>query len=238
MPQIQISTTQNVQIEYSTANIGIRILSQLIDFTILFIYTVSILTITSSLKLSGPSILVILLPVFFYSFIMESIFHGQSFGKMILKIKVVRLDGSQASILQYFIRWIFRLIDTPFYGLIGIISIVMSNKGQRIGDKAAGTTVVSLQKKYDFKNSIYRAVQDDYQVQFPQVELLTEKDIHTINEVMNHYMKNPDIQSRHLMVQAKQAIQKRAGIESAMDSLPFLKTILKDYNYILRNEMN
>jgi uncharacterized RDD family membrane protein YckC len=237
MSQIRINTSQNVEIERTAANVGIRIVSQIIDYIILFIYFMFIIFISYLIKSESLAFfLICLIPAFFYSFIMESAFQGQSVAKMILKIKVVKLDGSQPSILNFFIRWIFRLIDTPFYGIVAIISISTSGKGQRLGDKAAGTTVISLQKKYDLKNSIYRSINEEYKLQFPQVELLKEEDINTVNEVLNHYNGNSGTQARELLIKTKSAIILKTGIDTQIESLPFLRTIVKDYNYMIRNE--
>jgi uncharacterized RDD family membrane protein YckC len=239
MANLKINTSQNVQIEYPTANVGLRILSQIIDYIFIAIYIFSVFYLISLANLNdGAIVAIFFLPVFFYSFILESIFHGQSFGKMLMRIKVVKLDGSQASLLNYFIRWMFRLIDViPFYGIVAIISIAAGSKGQRLGDRAAGTTVVSLQKTYNFKYSVYRTINEDYKLQFPQVAQLSDSDISTVNEVLNHYVKNPGIQAGNLVSKTKEAILKKAGIETKMESIEFLRAIVKDYNYILRNEV-
>lgn len=238
MAQIRINTSQNVEIEHPTANVGQRILSQLLDYVFIFAYIMLVSLVFGMLRINEMALMLIAyLPAFFYSFITESIFHGQSFAKMILKIKVVRLDGSQATILNYFIRWMFRIIDVGIsYGFVAIITTAVSSKGQRLGDKAAGTIVVNLNKRYNFRNSVYKRISEDYKLQFPQVEFLTEKDINTINEVVNHYFKNPGMQSRKLLLKAKEAIILKTGIETSLESIPFLKTIVNDYNYILRNE--
>ncbi len=239
MAQIKINTSQNVQIEYPIANVGIRILSQLLDYVFIFAFImVVLLIITGLLKINDSAILLIsLLPIFFYSFITESIFHGQSFAKMILGIRVVKLDGSQATLLNYFIRWMFRIIDVSLlYGIVAIISSAISSKGQRLGDKAAGTIVVSLKKRHDFRNTIYKRISENYKLQFPQVAQLSEIDVKTINEVINHYYKNPGVKSRQLLLKTKEAIVVKTGIETQLESIPFLRTIVKDYNYVLRND--
>lgn len=238
MAQISINTSQNVQIEHPTANVGIRILSQLLDYVFIFIYVMIIVSIFSTLQINwGLGMILLFLPAFFYSFLMESIFHGQSFAKMILNIKVVKLDGSQATILNYFVRWMFRLIDVAMTnGVVAVLTVAISSKGQRLGDKAAGTTVVSLKKRYDFKNSIYRSINENYKMQFPEVEQLNEQDIITVNEVINHYFKNPGVQSRQLLIKTKDAITKKTGIETKLDSVQFLRTIVKDFNYMIRND--
>lgn len=238
MAQISINTSQNVQIDHPTADVGIRILSQLLDYVFIFVYVMLIIFISDLIGIDGGyGILLILLPAFFYSFITESIFHGQSFAKMILNIKVVKLDGSQATLLNYFIRWMFRLVDVAISnGIVAILVVAISSKGQRLGDKAAGTTVVSLKKRYDFKNTIYRRISENYQMQFSQVELLSEEDISTVNEVINHYFKNPGIQARQLLIKTKEAITRKMGIETKLDSIEFLRTIVKDFNYMVRDD--
>jgi len=67
---------------------------------------------------------------------------GQTIGKMITKIKVVREDGSPIDMEQAFKRNILRVIDGFFAYLIGAILIWRSDKQQRLGDTYAKTVVV------------------------------------------------------------------------------------------------
>ncbi|MFZ3050108.1 RDD family protein [Methanothrix sp.] len=67
---------------------------------------------------------------------------GQTVGKMITKIKVVREDGSPIDMSQAFTRNILRIIDGLFAYLIGAILIWRSDKQQRLGDSVARTVVV------------------------------------------------------------------------------------------------
>jgi len=67
---------------------------------------------------------------------------GQTVGKMITKIKVVREDGSPIDMSQAFTRNILRIIDGLFAYLIGAILIWRSDKQQRLGDSMARTVVV------------------------------------------------------------------------------------------------
>ena len=69
------------------------------------------------------------LPVVFYSLIFEALLEGQTIGKRIMKIKVVKIDGYQASIYDYLVRWFFRLIDLnllgPLFGpVVALIAII------------------------------------------------------------------------------------------------------------------
>jgi uncharacterized RDD family membrane protein YckC len=62
---------------------------------------------------------------------------------MVLKIKVVREDGSPCGIVPAIIRNILRIVDgLPFLYIIGMILISRSSKKQRLGDSVAKTVVV------------------------------------------------------------------------------------------------
>ena len=67
---------------------------------------------------------------------------GQTIGKMITKIKVVREDGKPIDMNQAFTRNILRIIDGFIGYLIGAILIWRSDKKQRLGDRVAKTIVV------------------------------------------------------------------------------------------------
>lgn len=67
---------------------------------------------------------------------------GQTIGKMITRIKVVREDGGRIDMNQAFIRNILRIIDGLLIYLVGAVLIWRSNKQQRLGDSIAKTVVV------------------------------------------------------------------------------------------------
>jgi uncharacterized RDD family membrane protein YckC len=68
---------------------------------------------------------------------------GQTVGKMLLGIKVVREDNGEIPGLgAAFIRTLLRLIDGLFSYLVAFISVLISGKNQRLGDMAAHTLVV------------------------------------------------------------------------------------------------
>lgn len=67
---------------------------------------------------------------------------GQTLGKMLLDLKVVTEDGSDIGYVDSAVRNLLRVIDyLPFFYIIGIVAIIMTDKGQRVGDLAASTVV-------------------------------------------------------------------------------------------------
>ncbi len=68
---------------------------------------------------------------------------GQTVGKMLLGIKVIREDtGEVPGIGAAAIRTVLRLVDGLFGYLVGFIAVLASAKRQRLGDMAAHTLVV------------------------------------------------------------------------------------------------
>jgi len=88
--------------------------------------------------LLGAGFLIFLL----YFVILEGMW-GATVGKMVMKIKVVREDGSPCGLGPAVIRNILRIIDIlPFLYIIGLIFMSRSDKKQRLGDKIAKTVVI------------------------------------------------------------------------------------------------
>jgi uncharacterized RDD family membrane protein YckC len=81
--------------------------------------------------------------VFFaYYTIMEG-YLGQTVGKMLLGIKVVREDdGAVPGLGAAAIRTVMRIIDGIGTYLVGFIAVLVSSKNQRLGDMVAHTLVV------------------------------------------------------------------------------------------------
>jgi uncharacterized RDD family membrane protein YckC len=71
---------------------------------------------------------------------------GQTLGKKLLGIQVISRKGGKVAALAVGVRTVLRIIDfLPFLYLIGLLSILFSGgRAQRLGDMAAGTTVVAV----------------------------------------------------------------------------------------------
>jgi len=258
MSLIQIATPFNIDIEFEIAEFHKRLLAYLIDFVLLLIYLFGSATfLFGTIRLGsenlGFGILVVLLPMLFYSLLTELWMGGQTVGKKIMKIKVVSLDGGEATLGQYLIRWFLRfyewsfIIISTFYfniflgfillfigGIASIIIISVTAKNQRLGDLAAGTVVVNTKTKLTIDDTIFIDIRKtDYKVMFPQVMRLSDRDINTIKGVLTQASKRNNYDMCHRVAsKIKEVLQ----IESDMYVDQFLEKLLEDYNYLATKE--
>ncbi len=233
---IGIETTQQIELEHSVASIGERVLASIIDYFILFGIMLLGALISGA---SGLTFLwiIFMIPVFLYQLLMDLFFNGQSVGKRIMKIKVVKLDGSNASFFTYFIRWTFRLIDINLsLGAVGTVSIIMNSKGQRVGDMAAGTCVVRLVRNVAIQSMLVD-LPAGYEPQFNQVINLSDNDVKTLREVVEMWNQSLDFtdvdlsEAGRITGLARQAFEKKLNINSTLSDSVFLSTLLKDYYF-------
>jgi uncharacterized RDD family membrane protein YckC len=234
MDNFQIETAQNVKIKQNVANVSTRIAAFLIDGFIIAGYYLIIYYILNSLNLtSGGNLYLVYgllsLPVFFYSLLFETLMNGQSPGKYLNKIRVTKLDGSKPTFSNFLIRWMLRSIDiTMASGSIALLTILLNGKGQRLGDLAAGTTVISEKKHISINDTIITDIPEEYVPTFPQVTLLSDKDIQTIKDL---YLKAKRKRNHLILIKIHQKIVDLTGIQTQMKPIDFIDVVIKDYNY-------
>ena len=142
------------------------------------------------------------------------------------------MQGGKPSISQHLIRWLFRMIETPYIfwnGIIPIIAILRSPYDQRLGDIVAGTIVVSTKTKASLNETIFRDMSAvDYQPHFPQILKLSDRDMNKIKTLMDQAIRsnNPELAAR-VAYRVKDVLE----IKTDMQPAEFLETVLNDYNY-------
>jgi uncharacterized RDD family membrane protein YckC len=242
MVELQINTTQNVNINFIAASVGERILAYIIDLIIKIAYVVVTYQIVFNLleieevvsdmdQWSKIAIYIsFYLPVVFYSLIFETFLDGQTIGKRIMKIKVVKIDGYQASLADYLVRWFFRIIDLNMMsGIVALIAIVTSKKSQRLGDMTAGTSVITLKNNINISHTILEELDDDYIPTYQSVIKLSDNDARIIKET---YVRAKAARDYETLIKLRKKIVDVIGIKNYNDNdIQFIDTILKDYNY-------
>jgi uncharacterized RDD family membrane protein YckC len=245
MTQLSINTTQNVNIAFTAASVGDRILACLVDWLVKIAYLVVVFAVLFRLTgmfdiidkmdqwSAGAIVMVFLLPVVFYTLIFESWLEGQTWGKRLMKIKVVKIDGYQASFSEYLIRWFFRLVDLMiFNGLIAVITVSTSAKSQRLGDMAAGTAVITLKNKVNISHTILEEIGAQYIPVYPMVIKLSDNDVRIIKETFTSAIGRFDFETISKLVFKVESV---TGIKNQSgNNQDFIRTIIKDYNFYTR----
>jgi uncharacterized RDD family membrane protein YckC len=236
MDNLRINTSQNVDIENDVASIGDRMLAHLIDYCIFFAYFMIILLVLSfSIGNETSVMIILLLPLLFYDLLFEYFYNGQNLGKRVAKIKVVRIDGAPASFGNYMIRWLFRIVDNVVvWGAVSVITLIFNGRGQRLGDMAAGTTVIRVSKKVSLAETVFANVPQEYTLVYPAVKQLTEKDIETLKDVVRYYQFNSYSSNPEFAERARNAFEKKLNAKATQNTLQFFRTILMDYSYLNR----
>ena len=233
MSELQINTTQNVKISFTASGVGERLMAFIIDM-ILKIGYITILNMSLGVfqdmdQWSQIGINTLLgLPVVFYTLVLEALMEGQTFGKKIMKIKVVKIDGYQASLADYVVRWFFRIVDIYIFGM-GFFVILFSKRSQRLGDMAAGTSVILLKDKVDISHTILEHLDDDYKPTYPTVIKLSDNDARIIKDTFTAAKSANDYQT---LIKLRNKITEVIGVKAVNgNDIQFIDTILKDYNY-------
>jgi uncharacterized RDD family membrane protein YckC len=245
MSELSIHTTQNVTINFKSASVGERMLASLLDLLVKAAYIIVIAYVFFNLlgisnilnKVDMWSRIAIILffffPVLIYSVTLESIFEGQTIGKKLIKIKVVKIDGYQASFGDYLTRWLFRIIENNSLSLIGLIAMIVNNKTQRMGDVAAGTAVITLKNNITIDSTILEEIGDAYLPIYPLVIKLSDNDMRIIKETFLVAEKKSDFETIDKLtkkIESVTGIKNQSGFQ-----IDFIKTILKDYNFYTQN---
>lgn len=244
MSLIAINTSQNVNINFNTASIGERIAAFFIDIAIKAAYLIILFWSLFKLFNFGAYIdgldnssqiavfIILTIPIHIYTLVSESFMEGQTFGKKLMKIKVVKIDGFQASFGDYLMRWFFRLVDVySNSGVVGLITIIVSKNNQRLGGMASGTAVISLKNRINISHTILENLKEDYVPLFPQVVALTDNDVRIIKE---NYQKALKIDDRQVVSKLSTKIKQILKLEidpTKMTERQFINVVIKDYNF-------
>ena len=235
MSEANIITGQYVQISQSPASLGERIVAQVIDSFLIICYLVGVSLLIAELDFFYRTkmlffLIAIYLPALFYHFLMELFNHGQSVGKMVMRIRVVKKDGTTPGIGDFFMRWLLQLVDLGFSG-VGALVILISKNSQRLGDLAAGTMVIQLNdyRKIQVSLDEFSYLDRKYKPVYPQAEGLSLNQLDVIQRTLNsEYGYERERRIASLAAKVREHL-KISDTNTADEK--FLYTIVRDYQH-------
>lgn len=163
-----IETPERVPLAFALASIGNRFLAVAIDHTIqylgillvavIFLFAAGVFTsddptFIDNLGSDTPKwiIAVMIIVVFLlftgYFAFFEWLWDGQTPGKRLMKLRVIREDGRPITLWEAIARNLLRIFDAipgfaiPIYS-VGLIVVFLNSRDQRVGDMFAGTVVI------------------------------------------------------------------------------------------------
>lgn len=241
MAETGIITSQYVQIDQTPAGVGERIFARILDYLIMFLYTMGMIYLIDSTDVyrlfrNDYGVLWLFLlftPVIFYSFLWEIFNRGRSPGKMAFGMRVVMRDGTTPTIGAYFMRWMLLLLDT--WGWIGIIVILLNKNNQRLGDLAAGTVVIKERDYHRIQVSLdeFDYLSRNYRPVYPQAENLSLEQVNTIHETLSRKDTN---RSRRIAALGEK-VREFLKFSPPVDDETFLRTLTRDFQYYALEEI-
>lgn len=254
MDDIQITTSQNVLVNFKLGSVGHRIAAYLIDLLIKAAY-MFIVGISVERYMNGNTeemwLFFLFSPVYFYTLLSEILTGGQTIGKKIVGIKVVKLEGYAAGVKEFFLRWALNdvwlflslsVVAYSFFGswevwfslfplifIIDFIVMTTSKKNQRIGDILAGTTLVTIRNHTHINHTILENLEEDYQPVYPQVIKLSDRDARIIKEAFKTARNlNDKVTLKRLRVRIEEVIEVQ---DQEKTDIQFIATVMRDFNY-------
>lgn len=160
--QLSIETPEQVDLRFPIAGIGSRFLAILTDSIIQVVVLVLLILgfalivsaaprMASADAVSGTAAKWIVAGVVLFYFLLywgyyslfEAFWNGQTPGKRLLKIRVIKDSGRQITLFEALARNLLRVIDMlPSFYLVGVIAMLCNREQKRLGDLVAGTIVV------------------------------------------------------------------------------------------------
>lgn len=242
MSNIEIITSHKVDITFSLAPVSQRIFAFILDIFVIGFTVIILTTFISNVfgfdVIADNFAMLFLVPfVTFFTLASESLMNGQTLGKKALGIRVIKLNGERMEFADYLSRWIFRIVDIWFSGgSVAIISIVSTEKNQRLGDMLANTAVVQVNdsKNYKFEDVEKIMSIENYEVTYPEAKNFNEKQMLLIKEALERLKSVPNNTTRNALKKLSDKIASELQVSVPKQPETFLRTVLRDYIYLTR----
>lgn len=249
-----VDTPENIEFAYDVAGIGSRFLAAIVDTLLLMLLQIALSVVmvvllgqasTAGAMDAVGSVLIgiwIILSFIFlwgYYILFEMAWNGQSPGKRIVGLRVVREGGRPVTFVASAIRNLVRFIDflPGFYGL-GVVVMFVDPRARRLGDLAAGTFVIKERRTVSLESLTSRADPlppprtpggEPVQLQVPNLHLLTDTDYNLVQEFLRRRRELGRDSRLHLGTQLAEGIRTRLELPPVSNHEGFLEQVAYEY---------
>ena len=174
---LQIQTPEGVVFNLAVAGLYARFLAWAIDGAAIVTVSTVIGMVTAFLAVLSPDFAKGLMLISYfvisvgYGIFTEWCWRGQSWGKRILRLRVMDASGLKLQLSQIIIRNLLRPVDLlpGFYFLGGLVSY-LSMRGQRLGDLAANTVVIRIPETFELNTQALKESKYNSFREYPHLE--------------------------------------------------------------------
>ena len=244
MPAVTIHTTQNVRIDYEAAGVGLRIGAFLIDGVVILVSFFLLMFGLLYLEVApDPDVLLrygLIFYVIGYFFVWELFSRGQSAGKKLLHLRIIRLDGEDPTPGDFLVRSVFLLIDVLFTGGILAVMLVMTgSRNQRMGDIVARTVVIHTRQDggVSLRDILTIRRRDQHEARYTAVQRMTDEDMLLVKQTLGryrHYGNRAHREALRLLAERMAEILELGPGDRLPDDEEFLDRLLLDYIVLTR----
>lgn len=242
MKTLEILTAQNVTIDYQLASLTDRGIALVLDLVFIFILAFTcafVLSFVVPLSHSSLFIYTCATLIFgFYALISDIVGDGQSWGKRIMGLKVVKINGSEARMSDYLVRWGFRSIDIYLtFGSLGLIMINSSPKSQRLGDMLSNTAVVKIKPDRRIVLANIEGLKDrtNHTIVYKEVAHMNEKEMLLLKTTLEQVRKHPNRAHFEALDELTMIMQERLRIKKQeKTNREFIQSLINDYIVMTR----
>ncbi len=149
-----------------------------------------------------------------YFIAIETITNGRSIGKRVMRLRVVRDGGTPITLRDSFVRNLLRAVDMlPANYVVGLVAMIVSREGKRLGDLAAGTVVVRLDRPPPVAPLPDEIGADDAAFRFEraQIEALGPRERELLRTALRRNDELPPEQAASALELAVEALRERIG---------------------------
>ncbi len=241
-----IETPEQIDVAYDIAGIGSRFLAALVDHILLAlglaVGCVLVALVADLLQLGFDESIVltlfgigVYLALCAYYIFWETIWNGQTPGKRLVGLRMVRTGGRPIGFLGSSIRNFIRLIDflPVLYGL-GIIVMFVDRRSRRLGDLAAGCIAIRERRPVTLDTLAAPAVDvaplpAATSITIPNLHALKREDYDIVQEFLLRRAALSAEARRKLSQQLVDGLQLRLGFPVQGDAETFLQLVAAEY---------
>ena len=242
MDKLTIETPEQVHLEFILAGIGSRFMATLLDmviqallylvlFVVLIIFSANPFTRKFPMWVEAVFILISFCIYWGYYAIFEIVWKGQTPGKRLAGIRVIKDSGRAISPFEAIARNLLRAVDwLPSLYAIGVVTMLLSPKNRRLCDFVAGTLVVH--ETSDRETDLFFNTKEQTEFVFPQAAKLTLAEAELIETFLARRLDiPPDIRRQNSQRIAELLIARLGtpGDARPADNEDFLELLVKEF---------